>query len=96
MELKTIINVVPPNRRGAISPVEGSPFVLSPHIPDSVILLSEAIVSDSRPFFATRTFSWYHYCSQIWSGCGRPETRGQVRARPRTLSLPWHGIDYTI
>ena len=27
---------------GLNSPVEDSPFVLSPHIPDSVILLSEA------------------------------------------------------
>ena len=47
-------------------------------------------------FFASRTFTRYHYCSQIWSGCGRPEAGGQVRACPHTLSLPWHGIDYMI
>ena len=28
---------------GLNSPVEDSPFVLSPHIPDSVILLSDAV-----------------------------------------------------
>ena len=32
------------------SPVEDSPFVLSPHIPDCVILLSEALFCNSRPF----------------------------------------------
>ena len=44
-EKKTTINwkiiVVPANRRGAISHVEDSPFVLSPHIPDNVILLKK-------------------------------------------------------
>ena len=48
-------SVVPANRRGLSvglnSPVEDSPFVLSPHIPDSVILLSEALFCDSRPLF---------------------------------------------
>ena len=47
-------------------------------------------------FFASRTFTWYHYCSRNQSGCGRPEAEGQVRARVRTPSMPWQGIDYTI
>ena len=68
--------------------VEDSPCVLSHHIPDCVILLSEAL------FF--RTFTWYFYCSRNQSGCGKPEPTGQMRARPHSLSLPWHGIDYKI
>ena len=82
---------------GLNSPVEDSPFVLSPHVPDCVILVSdEALFCDSRPFFALRIFTWYHYCRQNWSGCGRPEAKVKVRARPLTVSLLWHGIDYTI
>ena len=49
--------MVPANHRlsvGLNSPVEDSPFVLSPHIPDCV-MLREALFCDSRPFFfATR------------------------------------------
>ena len=81
---------------GLNSPVEDSPFVLSPHIPDSVILLSETVFATQGRFFASRTFTWHHYCSQSWSGRGRPVAGGQVRACPHILSLPWHGIEYTI
>ena len=90
-------NVIHANCRGAIGrpfPVEESLFVLSPHIPDCVILLSEALFFAQGRFFASET--WYHYCSRNWSGCGRPETRSQVRARPFTLSLSWRGIEYKI
>ena len=63
-------------------PVEDSLFVLSPHIPDCVILLNEALFFASQGrFFASRTFTWYHYCSRNWSSCGRPE----ARAHPHTL-----------
>ena len=61
------------------------------------ILLSKALFFASQGhFFAFRTFTWYHYCRRNQSSCGWPEARGQVRARPHTLSLPWQGIDYTI
>ena len=73
------------------------PFLLFPHTPDWVILISEALFLRLKVvFFAPRAFTWYHYCSHNWSGCGRPEARGQVRARPHTLPLPWQGIDCTI
>ena len=47
-------------------------------------------------FFPSRTSMCYHFCSRIWSGCGRLEARGQVRARPHTLSILWHGIVFTL
>ena len=83
---------------GLNSPVEDSPFLLSPTFQtvDCVILLSEALFATQGSFFASKTFTWYHYCSQIWSGCGSPEAKGQERAYPHTLSLPWQGIEYTI
>ena len=34
---------------------------------------------NSRPFFVSKTFPWYHYCSRIWSGCCSPEARCQLR-----------------
>ena len=74
---------------GLNSPIENSPFVLSAHIPDCVILLSEALFLRLKDvFLASRTFTWYHCCSKNWSGCDKPEARGQMRARPHTLSSP--------
>ena len=61
---------------GLNSPVEEGPFVLSPHIPERVILLSEApFFANQRRFLPSRTFTWYHYCSRNWSCSGRPEVR---------------------
>ena len=82
---------------GLKSSVEDSPFLLSPHIPECVILFSEAHFCNSKPFFfASIAFTWYQNCTRSWSGCGRSKARGQVRARPHTLSLPCQWIEYTI
>ena len=78
---------------GLNSAVEDSPFVLSSHNPDCVILLSKAFFL-LKAIFASKTFTLYHYYSRKCSGCRGVEARGQMRARPRTLS--WHGIEYTI
>ena len=45
---------------GFNSPVEDSPFVLSPRIPDCVILLS-TFLRLRAVFFASRIFTWYNY-----------------------------------
>ena len=43
-------------------------------------------VTHSR-FLTSTTLMWYHYCNRNRSSGGRPEARGQVRARPHTLSI---------
>ena len=61
---------------GLNSPGEDSPFVLSPHIPDC-FNLSRVFFATHGRLFASRTFTWYHYCNRNWSGCARTEARGQ-------------------
>ena len=70
--------------------VEDSPCVLS-HTSQTVLFCWAKLF-----FFASRTFTWYYYCIRNQSGCGKPEATGQMRARPHSLSLPWHGIAYKI
>ena len=45
------------------------------------VLLSEVFLATKGSFFASRTLTWYDYCSRNWPGCGRPEARGYVKAR---------------
>ena len=58
-----------------------------------IFCLAKLFFCDSKPFFASRVFTWFQFCSRNWSGCGRPEARGQMKPRPHTLSLPWHVVD---
>ena len=45
------------------NPAEDSPFVLCPHIPDCVILMSQALFFATQGrFFASRIFTWYYNC----------------------------------
>ena len=94
-------NVIPVNSRGAISTSYQSyrrivHFYYLPIFQTELFCWEKLFYATQGRFFASRTFTWYQNCSRNQSSSGRPEARGQVRARPHTLSLPWHGIDYTI
>ena len=84
--IKIIIIVVSAINNDFSSQPKGSPFLLFP--PHSrVILLSEAFFAPQGRFL--RLSRGTFYCIRNLSGCGRPKARGQVRARPHKLSLPW-------
>ena len=51
------LRVAEEQSRGLNSPAEDSPFVLSLHIPDSVILLNEALFLRLKAYFLHSEFS---------------------------------------
>ena len=71
--------------------------LLFPHTPDWVNLLSQALFLRLKVVFLRLELSrGTTIAAEIGQAVVDPESIGQVRDRPHTLSLPWHGIEYAI
>ena len=58
--------------------------------------MNEALFRYSKPYLLRLELSHSTTITTEIGHCDRTEARGQVRARPLTLLLPWQGIEYTI